>query len=131
MLIDHRGMHVYIVGEQRFMPGVNSITKDEWDKIKDHPHVKHLLEAEKMQVLSDREVAGVEEGESAPLHSLKEFEQKDALKVIDQTFDVDLLKSWEMDEKRKPVRIAIIAKVKKIMGSAFEKEEPEAKHFKN
>lgn len=128
MLIDHKATHVYLVNDYQFMPGVNSVSKKDWEKIKVHPHVKHLLEEEKMKVISEKDTA--EEGE----HSLAEFDAKKSSKVIEGTFDLELLNAWDSDEKRKPVRLAISNQIKKIMGKAYPKpgdsEETEAKHFK-
>jgi len=135
MLIDHKATHVYLVGDFKFMPGVNSVSKQDWEKIKDHPHVKFKLENDDLKIISDKESGDEQEsaaaGVPAAMHSLMEFSPKDALRIVDSTFDVDLLKSWEQDEKRKVVRVAIVAQVKKIMGSAFQSSDPEATHFKS
>lgn len=117
MLIDHKATHVYFVSDYQFMPGVNSVSKEEWEKIKAHPHVQHLIEDDKMKVLSEKDSS--KEGE----HTLAEFDVKKATKVIEQTFDLELLSTWDSDEKRKPLRLAITNQMKKIMGKAYSKRE--------
>ena len=127
MLIDHKANHVYVVEDFSFMPGVNSLTKVQWDKLKKHEHVKYRLDNDLMKVISD------DASEAEGGHSLAKFDIVKSTKLIEETYDLDLLNAWQEDEKRKNVKAVVTAQLKKIMGPAFDKNEvdTEPKHFKS
>ena len=123
MLIENRETRVYIVGEVKLMPGVNQISKNEWNHVKGHPHVMHRLDDELLKVIDQEDAA---DGE---VHSIKEFQPKQAEKIIKQTFDEKLLNDWLADEKRGSVKAAISAQLKFVSVGAKNNTE-ETQTFK-
>lgn len=124
MLIQSSAAHVYIIGDVTFMPGVNKVPKEQWDKIKSHPHIKPRMTKGLLEMISDKES---EDG----FTSLSAYKPTEASKLIDATFDVGLLNDWKTAETRKDVRAYIMAQLKKIEGEAFKSDETGTVHFKN
>ncbi|QMV49873.1 MAG: hypothetical protein [Mu-like cryoconite phage AB09] len=118
MLIENRAKHVYIVEGITFMPGVNSVPKQAWDRINSHPGIDMRIKEGVMHIHSKDDV---KDGDSdMPHHSLKEFSLSDAKKLVENTNDTSLLKAWSGDEKRSAVKAHLTTQLKKIEGDAFD-----------
>ena len=95
-------------------PGNNDISEKEWASISKDPMVKRNLETGIFVI-----GAGAPSKKSAPPeketgNTLSTLKEKEAIKVIEETFDIETLKKWGDAEKRKKVKSAIDAQLKEI-----------------
>ena len=96
----------------QFKSGVNrDIDPATWEKVKEMPLVADLLEIGALTVEEDLEVVVV-----APKATggLAKKPVKDALSLINKTFDLDLLKEWDTAENRVRVKNAIQKRIRSI-----------------
>lgn len=107
------------VKEKLFYPGTNHISLHEWNGIKKHPGIKHLM-SKKANLLHWINNNTPEEGK--PDHALKNLDAQDALIAINKTADVNLLKDWSDIETRREIRTAIDKQIKKIEDPNSENE---------
>jgi hypothetical protein len=97
----------------RLMPGNNEVPSTAWEQAKKIAVIRMLLEDETL-----------EEGESTPDGEEAEaadgtpvilgMNEKKAKKLVAETFDVELLKSWLVAEKRPKVKAAIDAQLEEL-----------------
>jgi len=93
--------------------GVNrDVSPADWDKIKDMPLVGELLSLGAIKVQEDVEVCSMPA--SVASGGLETMPVKDALDAIYGTFDLDLLKEWDVAENRVRIKNAIAKRVKAI-----------------
>lgn len=134
-LVQYKLPNILKFGSVRFMPGINKITQEQWDEIKDHPLLPFRFEEDHLEWLKGKgpddcvdEEEGVEsEGEEIEEKELSEmandvlseYKPKEAKDLVKNTFDVDLLKSWKETEERGAVLKVIDQQIEKL-------EEPEA-----
>ena len=96
----------------QFKSGVNrDIDPATWEKVKEMPLVADLLEIGALTVEEDLEVVV-----DAPKATggLAKKPVKDALSLINKTFDLDLLKEWDTAENRVRVKNAIQKRIRNI-----------------
>lgn len=109
-------------------PGVNPNINDEtWAKIAKNPIVQKKIEEgiivpmpsklttakkaeDKKKVQDDIQ----EEVDKGAAHDLAEYNAKEAVKLISETFDVEILKNWKYEEKRSTVLKEIEEQLEKI-----------------
>lgn len=89
----------------KLMPGANDVPDKDWEKIKDHPHVKQKIEDGEIEILK----TGVD--------SLSEIQPAKAVEIVKDTLDYGLLKKWEANESRKKVSEAISLQIQKLTTS--------------
>jgi hypothetical protein len=89
--------------------GVNEITEDEWEQIKDHPALPEMFNSdpEKLEWVEGRgpEDTVHETPESGNI--LSSMTEKQAIKVIRGTLSKDLLDKWYLSESRSTVKAEI------------------------
>lgn len=102
-------------------PGVNAhIDDDDWEKVAKNPIVKQKIEDEVIVPMPSKlkstkkaeDKKKVEEDiqnelEDGASQDLAEYAVKDAIKLVQETFDVEVLKTWKYEEKRGKVTKAI------------------------
>ena len=92
--------------------GVNrDVDADLWEKIKVMPLVPELIEIGAIRVEEDIEVIS-----EAPVAKggLSSKAVKVSLDLINQSFDLELLKEWDMSENRVRVKNAIARRIKQL-----------------
>ncbi len=103
MLIHNKGKYVRHSNDVMLVPGVNNITPEEWEKFK-APKLAQIL---------------IDKGEIVPQEEDKDIADlnaKDAIELIEDTFNVALLEEWKAGEERKTVIEAIEKQIKHIKG---------------
>lgn len=123
------------------VPGVNNFDQAEWDKLKKHPVIKHMLETKEengeytlVVVKEDKATPPASPGSEpvAPVaptdvtKELKDLSSKDAKDAIKLVFDLEQLKSWLESETRAPVKKEIEAQIELV-----EKDNAEAQAKKD
>lgn len=93
-----------------FIPGGNEIKDVDWEIIKKHPDIARKIESKEIEVLSAEAPAKTDDNPS----ELSALSAKDAKKLVEETFDVVLLRKWRDEETRKPVSNSIDDQLKKI-----------------
>lgn len=84
-------------------PGVNDVPPEIWAKWRETPVMKSRLEAEKVIEPKAEEV----EEQAPELPTLEKLSIAKACELVKQTFDVELLEKWIVDEKRERVLKAL------------------------
>ena len=103
------------VNHVRIESGVNrDFDEAVWDKIKDYNSVKTLLSLGALVVTQEVEVKAEHVPESPATDSLKGVDLKNALSLIEASFDVDQLQSWQGKEQRIRVLNAIAKRITAI-----------------
>ena len=103
------------VNHVRIESGVNrDFDEAVWDKIKDYDSVKNLLSLGALVVTQEVEVKAEHVPESPAADSLKGIDLKNALSLIEASFDVDQLQSWQDKEQRIRVLNAIAKRITAI-----------------
>lgn len=95
---------------KRFLPGINVITLDEWKDIKDSPAFKNLIAERQLTwegANPETVKADAKEAKGDADSILSGLSPDQALSVVEETFDMDLLMSWREKEPRRPVLHAI------------------------
>jgi hypothetical protein len=145
MLVKWNGKNVWSIGKGmadgavvQLVPGPNELEKADWEAIKDHPVVKARMEKDVIDMTRGKVkmlevvVAKVETGSSDDNSgsddnneggsTLSSLNATDAVKLIKETFNVELLRKWEEDETRKKPMAAIKAQFEAIEKSREEDE---------
>lgn len=101
---DRPKVHDHLV----LLPGANAVDPDYWDLVKELDSIKALCKKKTR--------GGFEVGDPrVDVSNLSSFEDEDEAKaLIDETVDVDLLKSWKRSEKRQVLAKAIEEQLEKI-----------------
>ena len=106
------------VNHVRIEAGVNrDFDEAVWDKIKEYDSVKNLLSLGALVVTQEVEVKALAAeviSESPATDSLKGVDLKNALSLIEASFDVDQLQSWQGKEQRIRVLNAIAKRITAI-----------------
>ena len=103
------------VNHVRIESGVNrDFDEAVWDKIKDYNSVKNLLSLGALVVTQEVEVKAEHVPESPATDSLSALSLKNALSLIEASFDVDQLQSWQGKEQRIRVLNAIAKRITAI-----------------
>lgn len=95
---------------KRLMPGNNVVSAEEWGMIKHNPSLEHLFAAGTLSWIGDSP-----EKEKAEGFNFASLKISDALKIIEQTFDVGLLEKWKASESRAGIVKKISEKIEQIM----------------
>lgn len=141
-LVVYNRPNLFKIGPKRFIPGLNEITQEQWDAIKSHPLLPFRFEKQKGQKVADlvwvdgkspkdaqkkiEELPVEEKGSDSESHSLNGLNAKEAIKLIEETLDLDLLNQWKSAETRKGV-LAAIDKQIAVFDAPVVKESEEEK----
>lgn len=93
--------------------GVNrDLPVSDWEQIKSMPLVGDLLSIGALQVQEDSEVVVTDAG--AVEGGIVNTPVKEALNLVNNSFDVEMLKEWDYAEKRIRIKNAISKRIKAI-----------------
>src|SRR6266849_2622426 len=84
----------------RFMPGNNEIATQDWEQVRELLSIQYYLEAGDF-----KELGG---------NSLAKRSDKEALALVSNTYDVELLNKWREDDLRDGVKKASIKQIGKL-----------------
>lgn len=98
MLVQNKGNHSYQANDLILVPGTNKVEEQEFEQFLAHPLMAHLDEAGEFVYEKDK---------SKP-------SAKDAIAMIEDAFDIDMLKALREDEDRKTVRDAIDKRIEEL-----------------
>lgn len=108
MLVHNKGNYTRIANDVKVIPGANTVTDDEFTAFVKHPMVKTLI--------SHGEIA-IPEGQTiANAVSLKDLNADEAIELVKDTFSIEYLEQFKVDESRKTVLAAIDARIAEIQG---------------
>lgn len=93
----------------RLKPGNNDLRPEVWAKIKKFPAIAAMLENEELLEPKEKTPAAAPQ-----VTSLDGFSEKDALRMVKETVDRDLLEVWATGEKRRKVSSAIDTQLKTV-----------------
>lgn len=109
MLVKNNEARIHRIGagvdhaEITLLPGVNDVPDRDWSKAKEIKLVGLQLKAKTFEeVGSSKESPGAGEQKSP-----KDMKVDDAVKLIGETYDRELLKRWALEDERKGVQKAI------------------------
>lgn len=111
----------------RLMPGISEFPKEIFDAVKDHPQVKMLVESEMIEfieVKTEKKGKAKEKvlGKNDEPVSLSELSEKNAKKLIKDTFVMEMLERWELEETRVSVKKVLDAKIDDIKNPKVKKK---------
>ncbi|WP_313893862.1 hypothetical protein [Psychrobacillus sp.] len=98
MLVQNKGNHSYQANGLTLIPGTNKVDEQDFEKFIAHPLMAHL--DQKGEFVYDKE-------KSKP-------NAKEAIAMIEDAFDVDMLKALKEDEDRKTVVDAIDKRIEEL-----------------
>ena len=135
LIVRYTRPNTFRIGPKRFFPGINELTLEQWDAIKDHPLLPARFAAGDLQWIDGKCPDNLKKEKSAKVESnvesktpekveeksaLADLNVKDAKKLIEEALDVTLLEKWKTLEKRKAIAQIIDKQIQKIL-------EPEKK----
>lgn len=89
------------------LPGINAVNAETWGAAKAHQSVQRLIDAELLTEVQAK-------GEKAATEAKLPASDKDALKLVAETVDRELLESWAKGEKREKLKRALASQLDKI-----------------
>jgi hypothetical protein len=96
----------------------NDFPEEVWEKIKDYKVVQNLLRYGALRVINKEEQKAIAEAEAADNDpkptGLDEVSLGDAMKMIEDSYEVDQLQSWLTKESRIKIRNAIAKRIEAI-----------------
>lgn len=133
-LIHYHKVNLLRIGNLRLMPGMNQIPEEIWKEAKSHPLIQHRLNSGEITVLAQAK-SGVQEktlkndlekkvsetGENS--NSLDSYSTNQAKDIVQNTFDLNLLRRWQTEETRKAVYKVVEAQIEKI--ESYEEKDAE------
>jgi len=87
----------------QLLPGVNEVTKEDWSLALQHPVVKRYLDEEGILEVKGQTV----DDKPSKKEGLEDYTIPSASKIIKETYDVELLKSWKLKDDRVGIAQAI------------------------
>ncbi len=104
MLIQYNMTNILIVNEKlKLIPGVNEVGYDVWKEACLNTTIQDRIERDEIIELSGAKTAS----EDSSSNSITKFKNKDALKMVKATIDLNLLKKWKAEDKRPEIIEAI------------------------
>lgn len=109
------------------MPGANLVDAEIAEKAENHPTVGLWVKAGHV-AFKELEKVESSDGDDNGVYPLADMKAKDAIEVIEQTFNVDTLESWStfedgLKKPRKSVSKAIEAQLEAINDTEIEEED--------
>lgn len=98
MLVQNKGNHSYTANGLTLTPGTNKVDEKEFERFLTHPLMKHL---------NDKGEFVYEGDKTRP-------PAKDAIAMIEDAFDIDMLKNLKAEEDRKTVLDAIDKRIEEL-----------------
>ncbi len=98
MLVQNKGNHSYTANGLTLNPGTNKVNDKDFESFLSHPLMKHLDDKGEFVYDSDKTRPSA----------------KDAIAMIEDAFDIDMLKELKADEDRKTVLDAIDKRIEEL-----------------
>jgi hypothetical protein len=117
MLVRYNKPNIWHIGDAKFITGVNEITPELWDSIKDHPLAKKRIDQSIIEIISAKK-----EDRS---DTMLDMSEKKAISLVGECYDVVKLREWLNVEKRYKVQKAIDEQIAKILAPSKKKENTE------
>lgn len=113
--IEYTLKNLFRIGPVRFMPGIQKIDEDQWDKIKSHPLLQTRFDNGDLKWVPGRSPNDEKKkGKKQISEGLADLNESEALKMAARTFDISLLKEWAASEKRAAVLSFLKAQIDKV-----------------
>lgn len=125
-VVKWNGTNKYECEAMRLMPGNNEVKADIFEKAKLSPGFKKRIKMGLIQVVEKDKVdpkSPEAPKKEQPETALDELGIRDAVDVVNETFDSSLLKKYLETETRKTVLKAIEKRIEELFPSSEEKEE--------
>lgn len=99
------------VGEEkvRLRPGTNDVKPELWEKAREYRAIAAMLDSGELVEPAQKTPAAAPQ-----VTSLEAFNEREAIRLVKETVDPDLLELWAAGEKRKKVAAALEAQAKAI-----------------
>lgn len=99
------------------VPGVNRISKEDWEEFSKHPDIKEMISNEdgKIQVVKEAKEIPPENKDEDVHPDLAKMSVKEAVKVVEQCLNKELLNEWKSHEGRKAVLNVIEKQLDKLV----------------
>ncbi|MFJ6210590.1 hypothetical protein [Lysinibacillus sp. NPDC092081] len=98
MLVQNKGNYSYTANDLTLVPGTNKVDEKEFESFLTHPLMKHLND----------------KGEFAYDSEKTKPSAKDAIAMIEDAFDIDMLEALKAEEDRKTVLDAIDKRIEEL-----------------
>lgn len=131
MLVNYKKLNMLAVGAIRFQPGIAeypTLTSADFDKMqKEYPTVKRLVDDGDLELL-DTDFSGGQsdfdqgQGGQSATQSLAGMKDKQAIDIVKQTGDINLLNTWLQAKPSQNVDRAIRDQLKAIEKAGEKKE---------
>ena len=93
--------------------GVNrDFTEDVWEKIQDYDVVKNMLKVGALRIETEQNL--VQDLPSAAVDTIADMPVNQAMRLVEDSFDITQLQRWEKGEKRIRVRNSISKRISAI-----------------
>lgn len=99
MLVQNKGNHSYTANDLTLNPGTNKVDEKDFERFLTHPLMKHLNDKGEFVYDSDKARPSA----------------KDAIAMIEDAFDIDMLESLKAEEDRKTVLDAINKRIEELI----------------
>lgn len=103
-----------------FVAGPNKVSAASWERIKTVPYCQNLLDLEALRVMEQEEAVQVLQDPSGAADDtnidITKLKMAEAIKVAETSFDLEVLRKWEADERRIPVKNALNRRITQITG---------------
>ncbi|MDR2952908.1 MAG: hypothetical protein LBU82_06675 [Treponema sp.] len=97
-------------GQVQLLPGVNEVTDDEWEIMKQH--LAYEIKSGEIRTIEMAAASG--KGSGGKARNLKDAEVKEAVAMIEECVNPDTLKKWHSEETRDAVVRCILERMKEI-----------------
>jgi len=94
----------------KIIPGVNSVSDKNFAIISQLDDFQKMVDDGVINVLGGKN----KDGAPKKMDDLSGIEAKEACRIVSKTYNVELLKSWHDDEKRKDVKRALEKQIKEM-----------------
>lgn len=133
MLVKNNEARVHNLGDHVILrPGINEVPKDKFEEACEIELVKHYLDEGTIEVVKPTAAATAAAGASpgttgsAPAVRLQDFKAGEAIALVEETFDLDLLQKWSAEQQSKTVATAIEKQIELINEAGGEAEAQNA-----
>lgn len=111
-LINYGKPNLFRIQGKRFISGINIITQEEWDSIKNHPMINSLFEEEILKWVKGSPDNKESENKSTVITDFKPAEAK---RIVKNTVDLNVLKEFKKAESRNEILELIDSQISLVM----------------
>lgn len=130
VLIKYKNPNIYRCGDMRLIPGSNEVSESVWNDIKHHPLVKsRIMNGEIIVIEKSTKSTKVLRLEDSSLSNenktgviLEEMSVSEVKEIIQDTLNLETLRKWQTQEKRKLI-LKEIEKQIAVLSESPEKDQ--------